>query len=149
MELAACYRLLAHYKMTDLIYTHATVRVPGEPGHFLINPLRPRWEEITASSLVKIDVDGRQDRRQSLPRESRGFHHPQRRPHGAARRGLRHPHPYARRHGGLGDEGRLAADQPDRVCNSMAVSAFTTMRASRSISTNASASSAIWAAIAA
>ena len=38
VELAACYRLLAHYKMTDLIYTHATVRVPGEPGHFLINP---------------------------------------------------------------------------------------------------------------
>jgi len=58
VELAACYRLLAHYKMTDLIYTHATVRVPGEPGHFLINPYGHRWEEITASSLVKIDVDG-------------------------------------------------------------------------------------------
>ena len=58
MELAACYRLLAHYRMTDLIYTHATVRVPGEPGHFLINPYGYRWEEITASSLVKIDVDG-------------------------------------------------------------------------------------------
>jgi ribulose-5-phosphate 4-epimerase/fuculose-1-phosphate aldolase len=58
VELAACYRLLAHYKMTDLIYTHATVRVPGEPGHFLINPYGYRWEEITASSLVKIDVDG-------------------------------------------------------------------------------------------
>ena len=57
-ELSACYRLLAHYKMTDLIYTHATVRVPGEPGHFLINPYGHRWEEITASSLVKIDVDG-------------------------------------------------------------------------------------------
>jgi ribulose-5-phosphate 4-epimerase/fuculose-1-phosphate aldolase len=58
VELAACYRLLAHYKMTDLIYTHATARVPGEPGHFLINPYGHRWEEITASSLVKIDVDG-------------------------------------------------------------------------------------------
>ena len=58
VELAACYRLLAHYKMTDLIYTHSTVRVPGEPGHFLINPYGHRWEEITASSLVKIDVDG-------------------------------------------------------------------------------------------
>ena len=58
VELAACYRLLAHYKMTDLIYTHSTVRVPGEPGHFLINPYGYRWEEITASSLVKIDVDG-------------------------------------------------------------------------------------------
>jgi ribulose-5-phosphate 4-epimerase/fuculose-1-phosphate aldolase len=58
VELAACYRLLAYYKMTDLIYTHSTVRVPGEPGHFLINPYGYRWEEITASSLVKIDVDG-------------------------------------------------------------------------------------------
>jgi hypothetical protein len=58
LELAACYRLLAHYKLTDLIYTHATVRVPGEPGRFLINPYGWRWEEITASSLVKIDVDG-------------------------------------------------------------------------------------------
>ena len=58
VELAACYRLLAYYKMTDLIYTHSTVRVPGEPGHFLINPYGYRWEEITASSLVKIDVNG-------------------------------------------------------------------------------------------
>lgn len=58
VELAACYRLLAHFRMTDLIYTHCTVRVPGEPGRFLINPYGHRWEEITASSLVKIDVDG-------------------------------------------------------------------------------------------
>ena len=58
VDLAACYRLLAHYRMTDLIYTHCTVRVPGEPGRFLINPYGHRWEEITASSLVKIDVDG-------------------------------------------------------------------------------------------
>ncbi|MCQ0987060.1 class II aldolase/adducin family protein [Jiella marina] len=58
VELAACYRLAAHYKMTDLIYTHTTARVPGEPGHFLINPYGYMWEEITASSLVKIDVDG-------------------------------------------------------------------------------------------
>jgi ribulose-5-phosphate 4-epimerase/fuculose-1-phosphate aldolase len=58
MELAACYRLAAHFRMTDLIYTHITARVPGEPGRFLINPYGFRWEEITASSLVKIDVDG-------------------------------------------------------------------------------------------
>ena len=58
VELAACYRLLAHFRMTDLIYTHCTVRVPGEAGRFLINPYGYRWEEITASSLVKIDVDG-------------------------------------------------------------------------------------------
>jgi len=58
VELAACYRLAAYYKMTDIIYTHITARVPGEPGHFLINPYGYLWEEITASSLVKIDVDG-------------------------------------------------------------------------------------------
>lgn len=58
VNLAACYRLAAHYKMTDLIYTHITARVPGEDGAFLINLYGWRWEEITASSLVKIDVDG-------------------------------------------------------------------------------------------
>jgi ribulose-5-phosphate 4-epimerase/fuculose-1-phosphate aldolase len=58
VDLAACYRLIAHFRMADLIYTHATVRVPGEPGRFLINPYGFRWEEVTASSLVKIDVDG-------------------------------------------------------------------------------------------
>jgi ribulose-5-phosphate 4-epimerase/fuculose-1-phosphate aldolase len=58
IELAACYRLLHHYRMTDLIYTHGTLRVPGEEGRFLINPYGWRWDEITASSLVKIDVDG-------------------------------------------------------------------------------------------
>lgn len=60
IELAACYRLAAHYRMTDLIYTHITARVPDEEGRFLINPYGWRWEEITASSLVKIDVDGNQ-----------------------------------------------------------------------------------------
>ncbi|MCW4115340.1 class II aldolase/adducin family protein [Aurantimonas sp. MSK8Z-1] len=58
VDLAACYRLAAHFQMTDLIYTHITARVPGEDGAFLINPYGWRWEEITASSLVKIDVDG-------------------------------------------------------------------------------------------
>lgn len=58
VELAACYRLAAHHRMTDLIYTHITARVPGEAGRFLINPYGHRWEEITASSLVKIDVEG-------------------------------------------------------------------------------------------
>ncbi|WP_340146780.1 class II aldolase/adducin family protein [Halomonas sp. PA16-9] len=58
IALAACYRLAAYYRMTDLIYTHITARVPGEKGRFLINPYGWRWEEITASSLVKIDVDG-------------------------------------------------------------------------------------------
>jgi ribulose-5-phosphate 4-epimerase/fuculose-1-phosphate aldolase len=59
VDLAACYRLLAHFRMTDLIYTHATIRVPGTTDQFLINPYGWSWDEITASSLVKIDVEGR------------------------------------------------------------------------------------------
>jgi ribulose-5-phosphate 4-epimerase/fuculose-1-phosphate aldolase len=73
VELAACYRLLAHFKMTDLIYTHSTVRVPGEQGHFLINPYGLRWEEITASSLVKINVDGEKIGRSPHPVNPAGF----------------------------------------------------------------------------
>lgn len=58
-ELAAVYRLLAHFRMTDLIFTHVSVRVPGPDHHFLINPYGLLFEEITASSLVKIGLDGR------------------------------------------------------------------------------------------
>jgi len=73
VELAACYRLLAHYRMTDLIYTHSSARVPGEPGHFLINPYGWRWEEITASSLVKINVQGDKVGSSPHPVNSAGF----------------------------------------------------------------------------
>ncbi len=58
VNLAACYRLAAHFRFTDLIYTHITARVPDADGHFLINPYGLRWEEVTAANLVKIDVDG-------------------------------------------------------------------------------------------
>src|SRR5476651_853531 len=57
-ELAACYRLIAHYKMSDLIFTHISARIPGPEHHFLINPYGLFFEEMTASSLVKIDLDG-------------------------------------------------------------------------------------------
>ena len=57
-ELAAVYRLLAHFKMTDLIFTHVSVRLPGPEHHFLINPYGLLFEEITASNLVKIGLDG-------------------------------------------------------------------------------------------
>jgi ribulose-5-phosphate 4-epimerase/fuculose-1-phosphate aldolase len=59
VELAACYRLVALYGMDDIVYTHISARVPGPDEHFLINPFGTMFEEITASSLVKIDVDGR------------------------------------------------------------------------------------------
>lgn len=58
-ELAAVYRLLSHFKMTDLIFTHVSVRIPGPDHHFLINPYGLMFDEITASSLVKIGLDGK------------------------------------------------------------------------------------------
>jgi ribulose-5-phosphate 4-epimerase/fuculose-1-phosphate aldolase len=58
VDLAAAYRLVAHYGWDDLIFTHLSARVPGPEDHFLINPFGLLFEEITASSLVKIDVDG-------------------------------------------------------------------------------------------
>jgi len=58
VDLAAAYRLVAHYGWDDLIFTHISVRVPGPEHHFLINPYGMLFSEITASSLVKIDLDG-------------------------------------------------------------------------------------------
>ena len=58
IDLAACYRLIALFGMNDLIYNHATVRVPDEEGHFLINAYGYAYEEVTASSLIKIDLHG-------------------------------------------------------------------------------------------
>jgi ribulose-5-phosphate 4-epimerase/fuculose-1-phosphate aldolase len=59
VDLAACYRLVAHFGWDDLIFTHISVRVPGPEHHFLINPYGMTFDEITASSLVKIDLDAR------------------------------------------------------------------------------------------
>src|SRR2546423_104798 len=58
VDLAACYRLVHHYRMDDLVYNHISARVPGEEGHFLINAYGMTYDEISASSLVKIDFDG-------------------------------------------------------------------------------------------
>src|SRR6266481_2354357 len=58
IDLAACYRLVDKYDMTDLIYNHITARIPGSPDHLLINLYGLLYKEITASSLVKIDVEG-------------------------------------------------------------------------------------------
>lgn len=58
VDLAACYRLVAHYGWDDLLFTHNSARVPNSDHHFLINPLGLKFEEITASSLIKIDCDG-------------------------------------------------------------------------------------------
>ena len=58
VDLAACYRLVADYGWDDLIFTHISARVPGPEHHFLINPYGMLFEEITASSLVKVDLHG-------------------------------------------------------------------------------------------
>jgi ribulose-5-phosphate 4-epimerase/fuculose-1-phosphate aldolase len=59
VDLAACYRLVALFGWDDLIFTHISARVPGPEHHFLINPYGMLFDEITASSLVKIDLDGK------------------------------------------------------------------------------------------
>jgi ribulose-5-phosphate 4-epimerase/fuculose-1-phosphate aldolase len=58
LDLAACYRLVDAYGMTDLIYNHITARIPGTDDHLLINLYGLLYKEITASSLVKIDLEG-------------------------------------------------------------------------------------------
>lgn len=58
VELAALYRLVALHGWDDLVYTHISARIPGPEHHFLINPYGMLFEEITASSLVKIDLQG-------------------------------------------------------------------------------------------
>lgn len=58
VNLAAAYQLAAHYKWTDLIFTHFSARVPGPEHHILINPFGLMFDEITASTLVKIDEEG-------------------------------------------------------------------------------------------
>ncbi|MEN3293647.1 MAG: hypothetical protein V7642_2900 [Burkholderiales bacterium] len=58
VDLAACYRLMPLFGMSDLIYNHITARIPGSDDHLLINPYGFMYEEITASSLVKIDLAG-------------------------------------------------------------------------------------------
>jgi ribulose-5-phosphate 4-epimerase/fuculose-1-phosphate aldolase len=59
LDLAACYRLVARYHWDDLIFTHISARVPGPEHHFLINPYGMLFGEITPSSLVKVDLQGR------------------------------------------------------------------------------------------
>ncbi len=57
-DLAAAYRLVAHYGWDDMVFTHLSARVPGPDDHFLLNPFGFLFNEVTASNLVKIDCDG-------------------------------------------------------------------------------------------
>ena len=58
VELAACYRLLAHFGLDDLTYNHLSVRVPGEPDRLLVKPSSFFFDEVTASNLLKFSLDG-------------------------------------------------------------------------------------------
>lgn len=58
VDLAAFYRLIAAHGWDDMIYTHISARVPGEDKHFLMNPFGLLFSEITASSLIKVDMEG-------------------------------------------------------------------------------------------
>ena len=58
VDLAAAYRLVAMFKWDDLVFTHISARIPGTHDSFLINPYGLMFDEITASSLIKIDAQG-------------------------------------------------------------------------------------------
>lgn len=73
VDLAAAYRLVALYGWDDLIFTHLSARVPGPDHHFLINPYDRMFDEITASSLVKIDIDGNKVSNNPAPVNRAGF----------------------------------------------------------------------------
>jgi ribulose-5-phosphate 4-epimerase/fuculose-1-phosphate aldolase len=73
VDLAAAYRLVAAYGWSDLIFTHISARIPGPEHHFLINPYGLMFDEITASSLVLIDLQGNKLRESPFPVNPAGF----------------------------------------------------------------------------
>ena len=73
VDLAACYRLVARYGWEDLVFTHITARVPDAEDQFLINPYGVFFDEITASSLVKIDLHGNKLEDSPFPVNPAGF----------------------------------------------------------------------------
>ena len=138
VDLAATYRLVAAYGWDDMIFTHISARVPGPEHHFLINPYGLLFEEITASSLVKIDLDGNKVAGVALSGEPGGLHHPQRASHEPRRRALHRPSAHDRRHGRLGAGRRTAAARPACDADRATTLPITTMRALRWIRTSAS-----------
>ncbi len=73
VDLAACYRLVADFGWSDLVFTHLTARIPGDGHAFLINPYGMMFDEITASSLVKIDLHGNKLDDSPFPINPAGF----------------------------------------------------------------------------
>ena len=73
VDLAACYRLVALFGWDDLVFTHISARIPGPEHHCLINPYGMLFEEITASSLVKVDASGAKVEPSDYPVNPAGF----------------------------------------------------------------------------
>jgi ribulose-5-phosphate 4-epimerase/fuculose-1-phosphate aldolase len=73
VDLAACYRLIALFGWDDLVFTHISARLPGSAHHFLINPYGMLFEEITATSLVKVDDQGAKVTHSPYPVNPAGF----------------------------------------------------------------------------
>ncbi len=73
VQLAACYRIFAYLGWSELIYNHISLRVPGEDGHFLINPFGLHYTEVTASNLVKVDHQGQIIGHSDWPIKPAGF----------------------------------------------------------------------------
>ena len=76
VDLAAAYRMVAHYGWDDLIFTHLSARIPGPEHHFLLNPYNLMFEEVTASSLVKVDDERQSGRPDAVHHQPRRLHHP-------------------------------------------------------------------------
>ena len=115
VNLAASYRLVALYGWDDLVDTHISARVPGPEHHFLINPYGLMFEEITASSLVKVDLARQPAHRERVPHQPGRLHHPFGDPRGARGRGLRDASPHLGRRRGVELRRGPAAAQPDRA----------------------------------
>ena len=73
VDLAACYRLVARHGWSDLIFTHISARIPGPEHHFLINPYGLLFSEVTASSLIKVDLQGNKLGETQFPVNQAGF----------------------------------------------------------------------------
>ena len=73
VDLAAAYRLVDYFGWTELIFGHLTARIPGDQPHFLINPYGLNYDEVTASNLVKIDIDGNIIGKSEYPVNRAGF----------------------------------------------------------------------------
>jgi len=74
VDLAAVYRLVAHYGWDDVIYNHCSMRIPGEPRKFLMKQHELLWTEVTASNLVKVDMDADLDERAGVNRPGFTLH---------------------------------------------------------------------------